>query len=88
MNQIVQEFCKKLEQGIVPNGLTYNINDEVHDINWDMVRYNSFYRSYDYAESKPKVLEMIKEYRKLISRKLHETTISTDPINIISEYTI
>jgi hypothetical protein len=66
MNNQIREMNKLLEKGILPKELNFNIID-TDQIDWSKVRYNSFYRSYEFAESKfPSGYENISGFDKVI----------------------
>lgn len=52
MNDIVKSFNKMLLSGMIPTELNYKLEKKPDEIDWDKVRYNSFYRSYEFAETK------------------------------------
>lgn len=62
----LNRLIKSLEQGICPPELSYN--GEMEDvIDWDKVRYNTFFKSNEYFENKlPQVLQSLPGYNKII----------------------
>jgi len=50
-----------LKNGELPNLLNYSIQNQKQPIDLDRLKYNAFYRSYEYAESKfdPKIINLI-----------------------------
>lgn len=68
MNEIIKSFNKQLSVGQIPNQLNYNPQPAC-DIDWDKVKYNSFYKSYEFAESKfPAGYESIPGFEKIIEK--------------------
>jgi hypothetical protein len=66
MNQIIASFNKMLLNGMIPNQLNYK-EQKPDEIDWDKVRYNSFYRSFEFTEQKfPPGHECIPGFDKVI----------------------
>lgn len=61
-----RNILKSLEQGICPSELSFNLKqDEV--IDWEKVRYNTFFKSNDFYQSKfPAELENLPAFDKII----------------------
>jgi hypothetical protein len=49
--QQLKEINKLLSQGILPDCLNFQLHQN-DQIDWEKVRYNSFYKSFEFAESK------------------------------------
>lgn len=64
----IDRINKSLSLGIVPKELDFTIQP-VDKVDWDKVRYNSFYRSYEFAESKfPPGYDSIPGFDKIIEQ--------------------
>ena len=62
----LENLIKQLEQGICPNELNYR-SDREDDFDWNKVRYNTFYKSNEYFESKlPEALQSLPAFDKII----------------------
>ena len=63
---IIDKINQAFKLGFIPPELNYGVHPVEH-IDWDKVRYNSFYRSYEFAESKfPAGYDSIKGFDKII----------------------
>lgn len=61
-------------KGEVPKELNYSVQP-VEEIDWNMVRYNSFYKSYEFAESKfPSGHRLIPGFEKVIEACIPKLT--------------
>ena len=64
----LKQINRDLNQGVLPDCLNFSIKRE-EQIDWNMVKYNAFYRSYDYFERKfPKGHEHIPGFDKIIEQ--------------------
>ena len=77
-------ILKSLEKGICPPELCFNLKAD-EEIDWQKVRYNSFYRSNDYFEGKfPTEFENIPGFDKVIDIIVEKNKNNT-PLKEISE---
>ena len=67
MEKEINKLNKQLEKGILPAGLNFAPQLEPLVIDLEKLKYNSFYRSYEYAESKfPEGHQSIPGFEKVI----------------------
>jgi hypothetical protein len=63
----IKKLNKQLNDGILPDSLNYTKQEYNNVIDWEKVKYNAFYRSYGFYESKfPKGHESIPGFDKII----------------------
>ena len=73
-NKKLHKINKMLENGELPRELDFSIQ-HTEKIDWDKVRYNSFYRSYEFAESKfPAGYDSILGFDKIIEQCIPQHT--------------
>ena len=66
MNNKIVELNKQLGSGLLPDELNFSIKREC-EIDINKIKYNSFYRSYEFYESKfPKGFQNIPGFEKVI----------------------
>jgi HSP90 family molecular chaperone len=71
----VDKLNKMLLSGVCPAELDFNNNQQNTEIDYNMVKYNAFYKSYEYAESKfPNGFEVIPAFDKIIEMCIPELT--------------
>jgi hypothetical protein len=62
----LENLIRQLEQGICPAELSYT-GEREDVIDWDKVRYNTFFKSHEFFENKlPEVLKSLPAYDKII----------------------
>ena len=77
-------ILRSLEKGICPPELCFNLKAD-EEIDWQKVRYNSFYRSNDYFEGKfPAEFENIPGFDKVINIIVEKNKDNT-PLKEISK---
>ena len=77
-------ILRSLEKGVCPPELCFNLKAD-EEIDWQKVRYNSFYRSNDYFEGKfPAEFENIPGFDKVIDIIVEKNKENT-PLKEISE---
>lgn len=75
MNSIIKNLNKQLLDGEIPKELNFGLQNVNGNIDWDKVRYNSFYRSYEFAQSKfPPGHESIPGFDKVIESCIPKKT--------------
>ena len=63
----VRKLNDQLEKGILPNELNFSVEQQNNSIDFEKLKYNAFYRSYEFYESKfPKGYENIPGFNKII----------------------
>ena len=73
-NKKLYKINKMLENGELPRELDFSIQHS-DKIDWDKVRYNSFYRSYEFAESKfPAGYDSIPGFDKIVEQCIPQLT--------------
>ena len=87
---LIDKINKTFLAGCIPPEFNYGVHP-VEEIDWDKVRYNSFYRSYEFAESKfPKGYDSIRGFDKVIEAcipkvsPLEEMEIKQTPLKEIN----
>jgi hypothetical protein len=82
-----KNLVKSLEAGICPAELCYNSKAD-QEIDWHRVRYNTFYRSTEFFESKfPQEFENIPGFDKVIDMIVEKNKDNT-PLKEISQKTM
>ncbi len=85
MRRPIKEINDSLNKGILPKCLDFSIID-TNEIDLDMLKYNSFYRSYEFAESKfPAGHECIPGFDKVIESCIPKLTPLEELDNIHKE---
>ena len=76
MSNLVDKLNKMILKGECPAELDFNPENNQHTtIDYEMVKYNAFYKSYDYAQSKfPDGFETIPGFDKVIESCIPQTT--------------
>ena len=73
----LRELNKQLSRGILPNELMFTVQPQA-ELDLNKIKYNAFYRSYEFAEDKfPKGYEIIPGFAKvikLLANDLEQTT--------------
>lgn len=88
MNSKIDELNKLLSQGILPDELNFSLQSNEHIIDIEKLKYNSFYRSYEFVESKfPKGYENIPGFDKVIQSIADELKL-TSPLEEITKRSI
>lgn len=90
----IKTIVKSLEQGICPPEFNFRIN-KCNEIDWQKVRYNTFFRSHEFFEEKfPQGFENIPGFDKIVNSiveknqdnsPLKEITQRAEPDKEISE---
>ena len=63
----VRKLNEQLEKGILPIELNFSVEQQNNSIDFEKLKYNAFYRSYEFYESKfPKGYENIPGFNKII----------------------
>ena len=63
----VNEIVAMLNRGILPDELNFKIQQN-EELDWSKVKYNSFYKSYEYHKTKfPKGLESLSVFDDLVN---------------------
>ena len=73
-HQDIRRINLEFENGILPPELDFSIKKEL-EIDWEKVKYNSFYKSFEYAASKfPDGFENIPCFDKIIEASIPKKT--------------
>ena len=71
----VRNVIKQLNAGIIPTQLNFSKTNFQEEIDWNMVKYNSFYKSFEYTASKfPSGFESIPGFDKVIAMNIPKYT--------------
>lgn len=71
MDKIIEKINQDLENGLIPDELNFSedktINDLSYKMNWNMVKYNTFYKDRNYIIGKfPKGFDSLPGFDKII----------------------
>ena len=70
MNE-VNQVVLQLNSGLIPNQLNFSKTNFQEEIDWDMVKYNTFYKSFEYTASKfPAGFQSIPGFDKVIEMNI------------------
>lgn len=80
----INELNKQLMSGVLPDELNFSIKREFA-LDLDKIKYNAFYRSYEFYESKfPKGWESIPGFEKIIE-SIVEKSVDKTPLDEMLE---
>lgn len=86
MDKIIEKINQQLNDGIIPDELNFTdekaINDLSYKFNWDMVKYNTYYKDKNYILSKfPKGFDSLPGFDKIIDKLIE----NIDPLEEMEE---
>ena len=72
----IRKLNENLEKGILPPELFFGAKEQPEEIDWEKVRYNTFYKSNDYFLSKlPKPIHKLPGIEKIVEH-MRETALT------------